>query len=101
MDEKYIQMIIENAQSCKSAHHRLDSLEKKMDNIQELTVAVKEIAIETKANREDVNKMDDRIKSIEEKPGKRWEDLMKIIVTRNSNCCSGIFFSQNWFIERR
>ena len=57
MDEKYMQMIIENNQSVKSAHHRLDKLEDDIGEIKELTIAVKEIAMETKATREDVNDM--------------------------------------------
>ena len=44
MDEKYIQMIVENSQSCKSAHHRIDKIESDIGEIKELTIAVKEIA---------------------------------------------------------
>lgn len=80
MDEKYVQMIIENKDSCKSAHHRLDKLENDIGEIKELTIAVKEIAIETKANREDVNKMNERLESIEQKPQKKWESVVDTII---------------------
>ncbi len=96
MEDKYIQMIIENSQSCKSAHHRIDSLESIVQSIQNLTIAVKEIAMETKKNREDVNKIDSRLEEIEKKPAKSWEDLKKTIITRNCNSNSGFYYWQNW-----
>ena len=77
MDEKYIQMIIENNQSVKSAHHRIDKMENDIGEIKELTVAVKEIAMETKATREDVNDMNSRLKTVEEKPLKDYEETKK------------------------
>lgn len=76
MDEKYMQMIIENNQSVKSAHHRLDKLENDIGEIKELTIAVKEIAMETKANREDVNKMNERLENIEKKPANNWNKIV-------------------------
>lgn len=76
MDEKYMQMIIENNQSVKSAHHRLDKLENDIGEIKELTIAVKEIAMETKANREDVNKMNERLENIEKKPANNWDKIV-------------------------
>lgn len=91
MEEKYIQILIENQQSCKSAHHRLDGFEKKLDNIQELTVAVKEIAMETKATREDVNDMNNRLKKVEEEPAANWKNLKWMVVTRNCYSNSGLF----------
>ena len=94
MDEKHLQMLIETAQSAKSAHHRIDKIEEDVGAIKELTIAVKEIAIETRATREDVNDMDDRLTAVEEKPGKNWESVKKTIITRNCNCSSGLFFSK-------
>lgn len=76
MDEKYMQMIIETNQSVKSAHHRIDRLETDIGEIKELTIAVKEIAMETKATREDVNDMNKRLKTVEEKPQKKWDGIV-------------------------
>ncbi|MCI9366298.1 MAG: hypothetical protein HFJ54_07255 [Clostridia bacterium] len=101
MDEKYIQMIIENKDSCKSAHHRIDKMENDIGEIKELTIAVKEIAMETKANREDVNKMNERLETIEQKPAKNWDNLKWLIITRNCNSSSGLFFSKIRLVERR
>ena len=92
MDEKYIEKIVQNEQSVKSAHHRIDKIEEDVGEIKELTIAVKEIAIETKATRQDVNDMNSRLKEVESKPAKNWENLIKTIITRNCNCSSGLFF---------
>lgn len=80
MEEKYLQKIIETEQSAKSAHHRIDKIEKDVSEIKELTIAVKEIAMETKATREDVNDMNGRLKVVEEKPAKNWETIVKAIL---------------------
>ena len=61
-------------QSTKSAHHRLDSLYK-------LTESVHIIATETKAMREDVNDITERVDEIEKKPNKRYETVVAAIIT--------------------
>ena len=94
MDEKYLQIIVENTESCKSAHHRIDKLELELEQIKELTIAVKEVAMETKATREDVNDIKARVKSIEEKPVKNWENLIKTIITGIATAILGYFFAK-------
>ena len=54
-------------QSTKSAHHRIDGIEK-------LTESVHIIATETKAMREDVNDITSRVDEIEKRPTKRYEN---------------------------
>ena len=61
-------------QSTKSAHHRLDSLDKP-------TESVHIIATETKAMREDVNDITERVDEIEKKPNKRYETVVAAIIT--------------------
>ena len=61
-------------QSTKSAHHRLDSLDK-------LTESVHILAVETKAMREDVSDITSRVDEIEKKPNKRYETVVTAIIT--------------------
>lgn len=61
-------------QSTKSAHHRIDTLDK-------LTESVHIIATETKAMREDVNDITERVDEIEKKPNKRYETVVTAIIT--------------------
>ena len=61
-------------QSTKSAHHRIDGIEK-------LTESVHIIATETKAMREDVNDITSRVDEIEKRPNKRYETVVGAILT--------------------
>ena len=61
-------------QSTKSAHHRIDTLVK-------LTESVHIIATETKAMREDVNDITERVDEIEKKPNKRYETVVTAVIT--------------------
>ena len=68
-------------ESAKQAHKRLDSQERKIENIYELTNSVKEIATEMKAMREDVNKIDVRVNAIEEKPAKKYDNIIATVIS--------------------
>ena len=59
-------------QSTKSAHHRLDSLDR-------LTESVHILATETK--REDVSDITSRVDEIEKRPTKRYETVVGAIIT--------------------
>ena len=61
-------------QSTKSAHHRIDTLDK-------LTESVHVIATETKAMREDVSDITSRVDEIEKRPTKRYETVVGAIIT--------------------
>lgn len=61
-------------QSTKSAHHRIDGIEK-------LTESVHIIATETKAMREDVSDITSRVDEIEKRPTKRYETVVGAIIT--------------------
>ena len=99
MEEKYMQMIVEAMQSVKSAHHRIDKMENDIGEIKELTIAVKEIAMETKANREDVNKMNERLETIEQKPANNWEKIKGLIMTGIVTAVLGYFLRKNWIVN--
>ena len=61
-------------QSTKSAHHRLDSVDK-------LTESVHILAVETKAMREDVTDITSRVDEIEKRTTKRYETVVGAIIT--------------------
>lgn len=68
----------------KSNTKRIDNLEIKVEDIHELASSVRLLASETKAMREDVNDMNSRLKVVEEKPVKEYEntkhDIKKQII---------------------
>ena len=79
----------------KSNTKRIDIAERKIEDIHDLVFSVKELAVEIKQMREDINKIDTRLNTLEEKPAKRWDSLTIVIITRNSDSRSGLFFSKS------
>jgi uncharacterized coiled-coil DUF342 family protein len=85
MTEKEVKEIWERLtageQSIKSAHHRIDSLEKLADSVHNLALATSKVADETKALREDYEEADERIGTLESKPVKRYETFITALLT--------------------
>ena len=65
----------------KSNCKRIDKLEVEVSEIKDLTIAVKEIATETKHMREEQTNMNKRLNVIEEKPAKSWDSVKLAIIT--------------------
>lgn len=59
---------------------QIDTINTKVDNITELTIAVKEIAIEVKNMREEMTKLTNRVDQIEKEPGEEYKDLKKNVI---------------------
>ena len=84
MDEKYIEIehrLTEVENRAKSNAHRLDSMEEKQKDISDLLISVKELALETKHMREDLNKTIERLGKLENKDSDKWEKFKWIILT--------------------
>ncbi len=58
----------------------IEKLSVKIDNITELTIAVKEIATEVKIMREEVTKLTTRVDQIEKEPADDYKEIKKNIV---------------------
>lgn len=85
MEKEYIERLITTEDRAKSNTKRLDEVEQEVKENRELTVAVKEIATEMKHLREEQSSMNERLKIIEEKPLKEYENtksnIKKQVVT--------------------
>lgn len=71
---EFIERLVETEQRSKSNSKRIDEVEAEVKENRELTVAVKEIATEMKHLREEQTDMNKRLKIIEEKPIKDYEE---------------------------
>ena len=85
--KEIVERLTRGEASIKSAHHRIDNLEKLADSVKEISISVNNIAIETKALREDYIKADEKIEEIKEKPIKRYETVITALLTA---LCSGV-----------
>lgn len=65
----------------KSNTHRLDDMEKRQDNLDELVGTVKVLAVREEAVENDVKEIKSDVKSLASKPGQRWEGLVNQIIT--------------------
>lgn len=74
MDINYAEKIAHIEESVKSAHKRIDGIDT-------LTQSVYELASSIKAMQRDITDMSGRIKTIEEKPAKRWDLIVSTVIT--------------------
>lgn len=81
MDRKDIERLQKIDDRSQENSKRLDELEPKVENIHELASSVNTLAIEVKAMREEMNKIDNRIAVIEQKPNKRYEAVIMQIIS--------------------
>lgn len=65
----------------KSNAKRLDELEKRQDNLDDLVTTVKVLAVREEAVESDVKEIKSDVKSLKGKPGELWDSLVKIAVT--------------------
>lgn len=73
--------LIRIEESNKNAIKRLDNLERKIEDVCEITISIKELTMEIKQMREEVNKMEKRVEVLEEKPKKRWDTIINQIIS--------------------
>ena len=74
-------------QSIKSAHHRIDDVEEKQDNLAELVSTVKVLADREARVEDDVTEIKTDVKELKEKPIKRYDTVITTILTA---LCSGM-----------
>ena len=80
MDLEHEKRLTEVEARSKSNAHRLDDVEKKQDDLTELVGTVKVLATKEAQVEADVKEMKDDVKSLINKPGKRWDGLVDKII---------------------
>lgn len=82
MDEKDIEhRLTEVEDRSKSNTHRLDDMEKRQDNLDELVGTVKVLAVREENVENDVKEIKSDVKSLTSKPAQRWENMVSQIIT--------------------
>lgn len=81
MDLEHEKRLTEVEQRSKANAHRLDDVEKKQDDLSELVGTVKVLATREEAVENDVKEMKTDIKTLVNKPAKKWESLVSQIIT--------------------
>ena len=65
---------------CRSNTHRIDDLEKRQDNLDELVSTVKVLAVREENVESDVKEIKSDVKELASKPAKRWDSVIDKIV---------------------
>jgi hypothetical protein len=82
MDEKDIEHRLTEVEGrTKSNTHRLDEMEKRQDNLDELVGTVKVLAVREENVENDVKEIKSDVKSLTSKPAQRWENMVSQIIT--------------------
>ncbi len=81
MNEKDIEHRLTEVEGrSKSNTHRLDELERRQDNLDDLVSTVKVLAVREEAVENDVKEIKNDVKSLASKPGQRWDNLVDKII---------------------
>lgn len=65
---------------CRSNTHRIDDLEKRQDNLDELVSTVKVLAVREENVESDVKEIKSDVKELASKPAKRWDSVIDKII---------------------
>lgn len=68
-------------ESVKSAHHRLDALEKQVQEIRSLAASLEGTNRDVKHLRDDVREIKEDVKSVLSRPAKQWDKLVAAVLT--------------------
>ena len=82
MDEKDIEHRLTEVESrSKSNKHRLDEMEKRQDNLDDLVSTVKVLADREQRVETDVKEIKVEVKNLTSKPAQKWENMVSQIIT--------------------
>lgn len=102
-DEMTVRLTEVDARS-KSNMHRLDTVEKRVDDLGRLTTAMEVMATEQKHQtaamseiKENVASLDTKVEAIEKKPAKRWETVVEKIVIATVSAVAAFVLSRLGF----
>lgn len=108
LSEEHIRQLEALEQREKSNTHRIDEHEEKLnkldDKVSKLSdvyVALTKVDDKVSNVEKDVSTIKTDLKDLKEKPSKRYEQIVSLIITRYRNSYIGLFFSKIRIIERR
>lgn len=78
----------------KSNTHRLDEVERRQNNLDELVSTVKVLAVREEAVESDVKEIKKDVKEMNGKAGKKWDSLMNLIISAVAGGVVGLFLAQ-------
>ena len=97
MEIDYEHRLTEVEDRSKSNTRRLDEVEKRQDNLDDLVSTVKVLAVREENVENDVKEIKSDVKSLTGKSGKRWDDLVDRVVLIVVSAIIGFILAQIGF----
>ena len=94
MDVQIEHRLTEVESRSKSNTHRLDELEKRQDNLDDLVSTVKVLAVREETVENDVKEIKEDVKMLTSKPAEKWDKLTEIVLSAVVGIIIGFIFSQ-------
>lgn len=80
MDLDHEKRLTDVEATCRSNTHRIDDLEKRQDNLDELVSTVEVLAVREENVESDVKEIKSDVKDLASKPAKRWDSVVDKII---------------------
>ena len=80
LDLDHERRLTEVEERAKSNTHRIDEMEKRQNNLDELISTVKVLAVREENVEADVKEIKSEVKSLTSKPAKRWDSMIECII---------------------
>ena len=94
MDLAHEKRLTEVESRSKSNTKRIDDMEKRQDNLDDLVSTVKVLADREKRVEDDVKEIKTEVKSLANKPAKRWDNLVNQLITIVVSVIAGIILAK-------
>lgn len=89
---KCVERIVAVEASAKSAHHRIDTVEETQRILMDMNASIKTLTEQSKVQKEDmqefkkdikedINEVKSDVKELKEKPAKRWDLIITVMIT--------------------
>lgn len=94
MEMNFEHRLTEVEERSKSNTHRLDDVEKRQNNLDELVSTVKVLAVREETVESDVKEIKTEVKNLTGKAGQRWDGLVDKIITAIAAAIVGFIIAQ-------
>lgn len=94
MEREFEHRLTEVEGRSKSNTHRLDEMEKRQDDLDELVGTVKVLADRENRVENDVKEIKNDVKSLTAKPGKKWDKFWETVLTVVAGAVIGFIFAK-------
>ena len=94
MDLTHEQRLTTVEEMSKSNKRRIEEIEKRQDNLDKLVATVEVLAVKESNVENDVKEIKSDVKSLTNKPAKRWDDLIDKIILTLAAAAVGFLLSQ-------